>query len=234
MKILIFFVLSVLFCPPVCAETPEKSAPAFEIPHSSRTKGNLSDIALDFLLTKLFAKQKNVQITYDFVESSVSDKTVAFKNLTIRPEHPDLKGAIRLGLAKLNLNDLLSFLDTGVMTVAGVDASEVKISLDIYEDGKKRQSVLAAADAVKIDQITERLNTRETIVTEAVLVLKTTNVSNGKLYMPITKERFSAENLIFSNFSIRLSGKKGVFFDSASVNGKTVTTEAELKKLLIK
>ncbi len=235
MKTPILSVLAILLCLSARAEgqTPPAAAdPAIEIPHSSRTKGNLSDIALDFLLTKLFAKQKNVKITYDFVESSFSDKTVAFRNLTIRPERPDVSGVIRLGLVKLDLNDLLGFLDTGVATVAGIDASDVKISLDVYESGQKRKSVLAAADAVKIDQLTEQLNTADRIVTEDVLVLKTAEISNGKLYLPLTKERFAAQKLLFRGFSIRLSGEKGISFDSASVNGKTAATEAELKKLL--
>lgn len=209
------------------------AAPVVNIPHSSRTKGNFSDIALDFMLTKLFEKQKGVKITYDFLESSFSDKTVAFKNLTVTPERDSLKGVIRLGLVRLNLKDLLDFIDTGVMTVAQIDASNVKISLDFYDKGQKVRSYLAGADNVKIDQITQPLNTAETVVKENMLIFSTTQVKNGKLYIPQTKERFAAQSLIMKDFTVYLSGDKHISLKSANVDGKTATTIDEMKKLLM-
>ena len=208
------------------APAPRPAAPIVNIPHSSRTKGNFSDIALDFMLTKLFEKQKGVKITYDFLESSFSDRTVAFKNLTVSPERDSLKGVIRLGLVRLNLKDLLNFIDTGAMTVAQIDASNVKISLDFYENGQKVRSYLAGADNVKIDQMTQPLNTAET-------VFSTTQVKNGRLYIPQTKERFAAQSVIMKDFTVYLSGDKHISLKSANIDGKTATTIDEMKKLLM-
>lgn len=248
MKILLLLFLTAFPLHPAQAQAPAASAPDFangqpaeqvtvSIPHSSRTKDNFSDIALDFLLTKLFEQQKDVKISYDFMESDFSDRTLAFRNFSVAPDKPDVKGKVSLGLFRIELNDLVKLLRSGVMTVSKIEARDIKGSLDFYVSGQKTNTITASADHVVVDKITERLNTSKVKLSaneSNVIVLHETVAKNAVISLPMNKTKYKTAQITVKNIAVHREEGNRVTFESATVNGKTVKTADELKKLIQK
>lgn len=244
MKILLLLFLTAFPLHPAQAQAPAASAPDFangqpaeqvtvSIPHSSRTKDNFSDIALDFLLTKLFEQQKDVKISYDFMESDFSDRTIAFRNFSVAPDKPHLKGRVFLGYLKIGVSEFIEFLKTGDLIISNVDAKNIKADLNAYaSSGEKTDVLIASADSLIIKNVSDTENPAGK--DKLLFTVQELSLKNAALSRPLNKIKYQIRDASFKNLAIGRGNSAKVTFESATVNGKTVKTADELKKLIEK
>ena len=115
-----FFVLNFIFTQSVSAAQTDQivkqvdlNAPAPEspiqirIPHSDRTRENLLDSILDFILIHYFKHFKNTEISYEFFEID-RNYDLNFTNFTVKVTHPDVTGTIVISKVTVKFDEFLS------------------------------------------------------------------------------------------------------------------------------
>ncbi len=241
-----FFLFAALSAVPVSAAegpAPAPAAPAAEaprttvtIPHSSRTKDNFADIALDFLLTGWFSKFENVTVKYGFMETSLRQSFITFRDFSIEWNRPDIKGTVSFGTFHIGLKDLLDFLKTQIFYVQNVTVENMKA--DLTPTGKdKEKSRRIRASAAKIVLQNANLYAQgkgPTGSEQGDFTLQKAVVEKAALILTNPKERYAVSSAGVEGLLLHAKPPYNVRFTSAAADGKEYKTFDELKAALEK
>lgn len=215
------------------AEAPRTTV---TIPHSSRTKDNFADIALDFLLAGWFSKFENVTVKYEFMETSLRQSFITFKDFSIVWNRPDIKGTVSFGTFHVGLKDLLNFLKTQVFLVQNVTLENLKVDVTPVRENEEKPRRIRAS-AAKIVLQNARLYAQDKGPTgsrQGDFTLQSIDVEKASLNLTQPAERFAASSAKAEGVILHPIPPYNVRFTSAVVDGKEYKTFDELKAALEK
>ena len=214
----------IVFALPVRAQTDDTPLPEAEyklsIPHSERTKANLADSLLDFLLTQAFSRLKDISVSYDFFELQPQG-VLHFTNFSIQMNRASAQGNVKFASFTVDAKELLSFLNTRAVALGKIEMQGVLANLHV---GSGKTAVQFGADSVALTQV-RLMSLSEDSKNEAITVESA--VLSSVRYVSKSKCHF-ARNIAATNIQIRVEPPKGVFFDSAVVDSKTYATVGEI------
>ncbi|MGN0904160.1 MAG: hypothetical protein ACI4PW_03285 [Alphaproteobacteria bacterium] len=223
---------------PALPAAPAAEAPrtTITIPHSSRTKDNFADIALDFLLTGWFSNFENVTVKYEFMETSLRQSFITFKDFSIVWNRPDIKGTVSFGTFHIGLKDLLNFLKTQVFYVQNVTVEKLKVDLTpVKENGEKARRVRASAAKIVLQNANLYAQGKgPTGSAQGDFTVQSVVVEKGTLNLSDPKERYNASSAKAEGVILHAKPPYNVRFTSAAVDGKEYKTFDELKAALEK
>ncbi len=222
----IFAALCCLLPFPVCAQSPDTPLPEADfkinLPQSGRTKDNIADIVLDFLLTKAFARLKDATVAYDFFEVG-EQGMLNFSNFSLELAKPSAKGTIIFKKMSVGAKELLAFLETHTVMLGQVSVRDVVADLTV---GAKQKKIRFTAQSLTVEQLRlarfshdSQDKSNEELAAQKVSGTNARYTDASKCYQA---DDFSAENTV-----VRVVAPFGVSFDNAVLNKKRQTSVAE-------
>ena len=223
------FVFALLCCLPAFsadAQSPDTPLPEADfkitLPQSGRTKDNIADIVLDFLLTKAFSRLKNATVSYDFFELG-EQGMLHFSNFSLQLEKPSVSGKITFKKLTIGAKELLAFLETHAVMLGKVAVQDAVAGLTI---GKQQKKVVFTARELSVEQLRlarfshdSKDKSNEEIAAQRVSGTKALYKTPSHCYRA---DSFSAENTV-----VRVVEPFGVTFENARLNQKSVSSPDE-------
>ena len=202
---------------------PNKPAPPspiqLRIPHSQRTRANVLDSMIDFLLTQYFKLFENAAISYDYFEI---DKAfdLNFTNFTVKITRSDIQGTVVISKAKVNFDEFLAFIKGKKLLISKLELTKPSVDMTLIENEKKR-SLKYSAEKMMLNNISlflvlkkgqkEDINIGSVSAEKAALVL-----SNPAEKYSVSAAQMKDVLLLDKNFN-------QFSFSSVDVDGKTYT-----------
>lgn len=219
--------------PAAKAVDPNTPAPSsgisFRLPHSERTKGNLLDTALDFLLMRLFRQFKDMNITYDFFEID-SEHKLHFTNFKVDVKRSDAQGVLSVQKIVIDSSEFIAFLQSREPLTSKIKLEKILVDLKLIRkrntDGvdqiKTRQLNVSANGVFITDMFLYAADTKAPLKEE--LKIKEATGTDVKVSLSDPKEKYAASSFELKDVIVyHHSGPSGeqVSVSSAKADGKT-------------
>ncbi len=230
-KKFVFAVLCFLPSFSVCAQSPDDPLPESSIkinlPHSNRTKDNLADSLLDYLLAKGFASVENAKIGYSFFELQTGG-LLYFKDFSIQLTKSGVEGGLVFKSMTISVKELLRFFSTKTVTFGKVDIQGATADIAV---GKQKKRFLFTADEIHMTdtdllQIGDNDGTPEL---QTVFSVAAVDVSNAWYANP--DKCFGARSVQLKNMEIHNGPSAGITFRSAVADSQTFANFGEMGRV---
>ena len=223
-KTILTVFLCLAFALPVRAQSDNAPLPEAEykisVPHSERTKANIADSLLDFLLIKAFSRLKDISVSYDFFELQPQG-VLHFTGFSIQMNRASAQGNVKFSSFTVDAKELLSFLNTRTVALGKVEMRGVSADLRVGHDKTAVQFDAASIGLTQLRLLSLDENSKnEAITVESAVLSDVRYASKSKCH--------TARNIAATNIQIRSEPPKGVFFDSAVVDSKNYATVGEI------
>lgn len=223
------FVFAVLCCLPAFsagAQSPDTPLPESDfkitLPQSGRTKDNIADIVLDFLLTKAFARLKNAAVSYDFFELGEGG-TLHFSNFALQLDKPSVSGKITFKKLSVGAKELLAFLETHAVMLGRIDVQDAAAELTVGEQPKK---VAFSARNLSVEQLRlARFSHKPQDKSNEEIAAQKVSGANALYTTP--SHCYRADSFSAENAALRVVEPFGVTFENALLNQKSVASPDE-------
>ena len=212
--------------PSVDPNTPAPPSPIqLRLPHSQRTKANVLDAVVDFLLTKYFKLFKNAEISYDFFEID-KEFDLNFTNFTVKITSPDIQGKVVIPKAKVNFDEFLTFIKGKKMIIPKVEFSDPFAELTLIEKEKEKKRLLKySAKKMLLKKIHVTFVKNKQRQTQDITIGSVSTVK-ASLVISNPSEKYSVPSAEMKDVVLP---NKRIFkfsFSSVDVDGKTYTDRA--------
>lgn len=233
----IMFLLSMLFFAPagVCAQTAaavDLNAPAPEspiqlrIPHSERTKDNVLDTVLDFLMTRFFKMIKNVQISYAFFEID-QNRDLNFTDVTAKIVRPDVQGIVSIPKVKVNLSEFFSFLKGKQIVFSEVNFADVSADVTLVtkeKEGEKKRKLKAAAKEMVLKKVfIASIQPAETRKEKQDITMGEALIEKASLSVSSPDQKYGVSRAQMKDIVLPDRALDDFTFSSVTVDGKVYT-----------
>lgn len=240
---MIFFVLSFTFMQSVASaqtdpvvEQVDLNAPAPEspiqirIPHSDRTRENLLDSILDFILIHYFKHFKNTEISYEFFEVD-RNYDLNFTNFVVKVKHPDVTGTIVISKVKVKFDEFLSFLKEKKIIVSRVLFYNVSADMTMGQgpEGKKdKRSLKVFAKKLTLKNVlmtafgkeNEKINGQDVHIGNVL-------IDQAELTLSDPKEKYVTTSAELTDVVLPEAVLDKFTFSTVKVGGKTYSDRKE-------
>ncbi len=232
----IIFFLFFFFCFPanVHAETAQPAVdlnvPAPEspiqlrIPHSERTKDNVLDIVLDFLMTTFFKKIKNVRISYGFFEID-QNRDLNFTDVTAKITRSDVQGSVFIPKVKVDLSEFFSFLKGKQVVFSEVSLTDVAADVTLIKkekEGEKKRILKATAKEMLLKKVfVASLQPEESRKKQQDITMGGAFVKKASLSVSDPDEKYAVSQAQMKEIVLPNKALDDFTFSSVTVDGQT-------------
>ena len=113
-----------------------KAAVTLSLPGSPRTKKNLKDVALDFLLTRALNRLSNIKVTYGFLEIQ-EQTTVKLSDVSVALDTRNVQGTVLIKTLIVDPKELLTGLNKKRLQLNEIKIEGLKTDMLLLGSGKE-------------------------------------------------------------------------------------------------
>lgn len=204
---------------------PDKPLPEAKqkitLPSSPRTKGNLADVALDFMLTRTLGRIKNVRFEYKFLE--IQDKIkVKLSDVSVKIDSPRNQGEFFFKTLFINPTELISGIKDKHLHLSQIRIEGLSSAFLIVKSGKE---IVLKTDSVDIEGVDFADWNKEN---KATFVFK--SIALGKGSYTRDEKRLQWKTFGANNVRVILSPPAHVLADKITYNGQVFDSPESFRK----
>ena len=209
--------------------TPAPESPVqLRIPHSQRTKDNVLDSVVDFILTRYFRlfEDKHVDISYKFFEID-QNYDLNFTDFTVNISLPTLQGKAVVPKLKLNLDEFLAFIKGKKLMISKAELNDLSADMTLIEtkDGSEKKRVLksSAKKIIMTDILLSVLKDQQSKTQDATF--GSVKVDEASLSLSNPKEKYAVSDAEMKDIVLPNGLISKVSFSSVKVGEKIYTDQ---------